>query len=130
MKVDASCHCGEVTYEAEIDPEQVVICHCTDCQTFAGAPYRVSVFGVPRENVKIEGTPRMYIKTGGSGRPVQLAFCGTCGTALFSTRGEQDSPFNLRTGAIRQREALVPKMQGFCDSAQSWANNLGEIRKV
>jgi hypothetical protein len=34
------CHCGYVTYEAEIDPEKVMICHCTDCQTLSGSAFR------------------------------------------------------------------------------------------
>ena len=34
LKSDGGCHCHNLTYEAEIDPEQVEICHCTDCQSF------------------------------------------------------------------------------------------------
>ncbi len=130
MKADGCCHCGAVTYTAEIDPDQVVICHCTDCQTFSSAPYRVSVFGVPSENVKIKGSPKTYIKIGGSGREVMVAFCGDCGTALYSTKSETDSPINLRIGAIRQRGELIPKMQGFCGSAMPWASNIGGIHKI
>jgi hypothetical protein len=29
MKIDGCCHCGYITYEAEIDPEKILICHCT-----------------------------------------------------------------------------------------------------
>jgi len=36
MKVDGRCHCGYITYEAEIDLENL-ICHCTDCQTLSGS---------------------------------------------------------------------------------------------
>jgi hypothetical protein len=36
MKIDGRCHCGYITYEAEIDPEKVMICHCADCQTLSG----------------------------------------------------------------------------------------------
>ena len=43
MKVDGNCLCGHVTYEAEIDPEKVIICHCTDCQTNSGTAYGVVV---------------------------------------------------------------------------------------
>ena len=43
MKVDGQCHCGNVTYEADIDPERASICHCTDCQALTGSPYRVTV---------------------------------------------------------------------------------------
>jgi hypothetical protein len=42
MRIDGQCHCGAVTYQAEIDPEWVSICHCTDCQTLTGSPYRVT----------------------------------------------------------------------------------------
>ena len=130
MKVDGSCHCGSVTYEAEINPDQVVICHCTDCQTISSAPYRVSVFGVPIENVRIEGSPKIYIKTGGSGRKVMVAFCGDCGTALYSTQNEAAGPLALRIGAIRQRRELIPKMQGFCGSGMPWAMNIDGIHKI
>ena len=33
MRIHGRCHCGFIAYEAEIDPEKVMICHCTDCQT-------------------------------------------------------------------------------------------------
>ena len=43
MKINGGCHCGYITYEAEIDPEKVSICHCTDCQTGSGSAYRTNV---------------------------------------------------------------------------------------
>ena len=130
MNVDGRCHCGRVTYQAEIDPDQVVICHCSDCQTFSSAPYRVSVFGVPSENFRIDGPRKTYTKIGGSGREVQVVFCGDCGTALYSTKNEIEGPFNLRTGAIKQRRELIPKKQGFCGSGMPWASNIEGIHKV
>ena len=47
MKVDGRCHCGSSPYEAEIDPEKVAICHCTDCQTLdrIGVPYFCALTG-------------------------------------------------------------------------------------
>jgi len=43
MKVEGSCHCGQISYEADINPEYVFICHCSDCQIMSGAPYRAGV---------------------------------------------------------------------------------------
>jgi hypothetical protein len=40
MKIDGRCHCGFNFYEAEIDPEGVMICHCADCQTPTGSTFR------------------------------------------------------------------------------------------
>ncbi len=130
MKVDGSCHCGRITYEAEINPDHVVICHCSDCQTFSSAPYRVSVFGVPSENFRLQGTPKIYPKTGGSGLTVLVAFCGDCGSALYSTKDDVEGPFNLRVGAIKERDKLIPKAQGFCASGMPWATNIDGIHKI
>ena len=131
MKIDGSCHCGRVTYDAEIDPAHVIICHCADCQTFSSAPYRVSVFGVAQDEFRLlTGNPKTYIKTGRSGRRISVAFCGDCGSALYSTSAETPASLNLRIGAIRQRGMLVPRAQGFCDSAMPWAMNIDGIRKI
>ncbi len=32
MKVDGACHCGRITFTGDVDPGEVSICHCTDCQ--------------------------------------------------------------------------------------------------
>ena len=43
MRVDGRCHCGRVTYEADVDYNDVSLCHCTDCQVLCGSPWRASV---------------------------------------------------------------------------------------
>ncbi len=64
MNIEGQCHCGLVTYQADIDPEKVSICHCTDCQTLTGSPYRVTVI-CSGEQVRITGgAPKIYAKTG------------------------------------------------------------------
>jgi hypothetical protein len=30
MHIDGSCHWGQVAYEAEVEPNGVTICHCTE----------------------------------------------------------------------------------------------------
>lgn len=125
MKIDGRCHCGEITIEARADPRFVVICHCTDCQTFSSAPYRVSIPVLP-ENFRVTGTPRAYRKRADSGNEPDVNFCGTRGTALFSARA--GGPYiMLRMGVVRQRADLPPKIQGFCQSAQAWAMDIREI---
>src|SRR6185503_2884826 len=99
-----------------------------DCQTFSSAPYRASV-PVVAKYFTLHGTPAEYVKTGGSGMRRTVAFCGTCGTALFSTAllPEERTRFNLRLGWIRQRAELPPKRQGFCDSALPWAFDIRDV---
>ncbi|MDP9588627.1 UNVERIFIED_ORG: hypothetical protein J2W19_001173 [Shinella zoogloeoides] len=30
MHINGACQCQKITYEAEIDPHDVAVCHCTD----------------------------------------------------------------------------------------------------
>ena len=40
MKVSGRCYCGQISFEAAIQPDKVWVCHCTDCQTLSGSAFR------------------------------------------------------------------------------------------
>jgi hypothetical protein len=69
MKIDGRCHCGYITYEAEIDPEKVMICHCIDCQTLSGSAFRTVVFTHEDTFKLLSGELKIYVKTGERGGP-------------------------------------------------------------
>ena len=131
MKVDGACHCGYITIEAEADPEQTTICHCTDCQTGTGTAFRVFV-PVAGATFRVSGQPTNYLKTTPeSGHPRLQAFCPRCGSPMYSTTpGEgQQASYMLRIGTLRQRKQFVPKRQIWFRSAQSWVTSLGAVHK-
>jgi hypothetical protein len=129
FKIEGGCHCGKIDYEADINPNNVVICHCTDCQAISGAPYRASV-PVLTGNFKLRGQPKTYVKTSDSGAKRVLAFCADCGSALYSTSLEDPRVYNLRLGSVKQRAKLTPRAQGFCRSAMPWAMDISGIPKI
>jgi hypothetical protein len=129
MRIDGQCHCGAVRYQAEIDPELVGICHCTDCQVLTGSPYRVSV-ATSRSALQLSGAPKCYVKVGDSGRKRYQYFCGDCGAPIYVTGEPEDEAIALRWGAIRQRLELTPKRQIWCDSALSWAGPTLSLPKL
>ena len=128
MRIDGNCLCGHVTYEAEVDPESVTICHCTDCQTHSGTAYGV-VVGVVDESFRLlSGGLKTYDKIADSGTVRALAFCPECGTRIHAkTVGEGSSFFGLRLGTVRQRDSLQPCRQVWCRSAQNWVSDLRAI---
>ena len=132
MKVDGSCSCGAIKVEGEADPARVQICHCTDCQTGTGSAFRVSI-PVPGASFNMTGQPTIYIKTtADSGKPRTQAFCGRCGTPIFSTTvgdGQQAS-YNLRVGILRQRDQLTPRRQQWWRSARPWVATLDALPKI
>ncbi len=84
MKIDGHCHCGEITFQAEVDPDALNICHCTDCQTLSGTAFRVNIPAPAEHFVLLSGTPKTYVKTAGSGNKRLHAFCGNCGTPIYA----------------------------------------------
>jgi hypothetical protein len=128
MKIDGRCHCGAVTYEAEVDPEAVEICHCTDCQTLTGSAFRVVVPALPGSFRLLSGKPSQYVKIAESGNRRLQAFCGVCGTPIYATSADEGpKTYGLRMGAIRQRDLLPPRAQVWTRSAQAWLGTLDAL---
>ena len=107
MKVTGGCHCGQITYEAEVDPATVRVCHCTDCQKLTGTAFRTNISSLPGTFRLKTGTPKIYVKTAESGNKRAHGFCPECGTPIYATSPDPNpSTYGLRVGGIDQR-ALV-----------------------
>jgi len=133
MKVEGTCACGSISLEGEANADAVSICHCTDCQTTSGSAFRVAV-PVAGPTLKVSGgKPATYIKTTAeSGNPRAQAFCGKCGSPLYSTTpGEgRQAMYIVRVGILKQRDQLEPKRQIWWRSARPWVTGLDAIRKI
>jgi len=128
MKVEGACHCGQVTYEAEVDPEAVLLCNCTDCQVLTGSAFRLSV-PVPSWSFRLlSGKPSTYVKTAESGTRRAHSFCPNCGAPVFACAADGIPPtYSLRIGGLKQRHALPPKIRTWCKSALQWAQDVSVI---
>ena len=125
MQIDGGCHCGQITFRAEIDPAQVYVCHCSDCQSISGSPLRWAVPVPEQDFTLLKGEPKAYVKAGDSGRDNHQHFCPNCASPIYSVSpGAEPVIFRLRLGTVRQREQLTPKGQYWRRSAQGWACDL------
>ena len=127
MKVDGSCHCGNIEFEAEVDANTVVVCHCTDCQTLTGSAFRVIVPAKTESFRMRGGSPRIYVKLAESGAKRVQAFCPGCGTPLYSSTEVDPTHLFIRLGAIRQRASLRPTAQIWRRSAVTWLEDLDSV---
>ena len=131
MKIDGGCHCGAIAYEAEIDPDKIFVCHCTDCQTLSGAAFRTVAITKEDAFRFLKGEPKIYVKIADSGAERALAFCAECGTPIYAaSTGEGPKVYGIRAGTARQRDALVPTAQVWCGSGLSWIDDFASIKKV
>ena len=126
MHIDGRCHCGRIHFTAEVDPARVLLCHCTDCQTLSGSPFR-QVVTAPIDSFVLSGTPKCYVKVADSGARRAQMFCPDCGTPLYAAAPENPSWVSIRVGCIRQRAALRPATQIWTRSALPWLCDLNAI---
>jgi len=132
MKIDGGCQCGNISYNAEIDPATVSVCHCSDCQTFSGSAFRLSA-PVSAGTLEItSGEVKTYVKTAESGAKRAQGFCPECGTHIYATTVDDDPSkvYRIRVATARQRAELPPTAQIWFRSAQPWATELGSIRSI
>ncbi|RUM02775.1 GFA family protein [Rhizobium chutanense] len=126
MHITGGCHCGAIRYQAEIDPERVTICHCTDCQRLTGSAYRITTPARPGCFTLTSGTPKAYTKYGDSGGLSRQFFCPNCGSPLYRTDGEGGA-IGIRVGSIDQRRELTPRKQIWCRSALTGVENIEHL---
>ena len=131
MKIDGACHCGSITYRAEVDPDKVLICHCTDCQTLSGTAYRTVAFAKDGSFELLSGALKTYIKIADNGNKRAQTFCPECGSPIYSaTPGDNPTSIGIRVGTCRQRDRLRPSRQYWCGSAQGWSEDIRALEKV
>ncbi len=131
MKIDGGCHCGAVSYSAEIDPDAVVVCHCTDCQILSSTAFRTIVHVRSEDFRLLGGELKTYMKTAESGAKRAMLFCPNCGTQIYGTSDEdQPAMLSLRVGCVHQRAQLIPRRQIWCQSEQPWLGDLNQIPKT
>ncbi len=131
MNVTGSCHCSNISYEAEIDPAQVRVCHCTDCQLMSGGAFRANVTTLPDSFTLKSGAPKTYVKTAESGNRRAQAFCPDCGTHLWASDASENPPtVGLRVGTLDQRAELRPSRQIWVRSALPWSQDLTSLPRA
>jgi hypothetical protein len=128
MQIDGGCHCGHVTYRAEIDPDQVSICHCADCQKLTGSPFRVTAMAAKDDLEITSHPPRVYKKFGDNGHARYQYFCPECGSPLF-TKGEGADAdiWGIRWGSINQRADLAPRSQKWRQSSAPFLDEIMDL---
>lgn len=127
MRIDGGCHCGKISYSAEVDPQRVSICHCNDCQMLSGTGFRWTVPALEAD-FELKGEPVVYVKVAESGNLRAQAFCGSCGSQIYGTSvGDGPKVYGIRLGTARQRRDLPPKTQIWCEAELDWLSTVDSV---
>ena len=124
MHIDGGCHCGAISFIAEIDPSPVMACHCADCQILSGALFR-EVVTAPIRALAVSGTTKSYVKVAQSGNRRAQVFCPECGTPRGRQTQTSPRPPSFVLTALRNaRSSSQPLESGSTQRYHGWWNLL------
>ncbi len=111
------CLCGKVTYTYAGEIQQVSMCHCKQCRTAQGSAF-VAVCPVDATLLVFEG--EKHIKRYESTEGKYRAFCGECGSPLYSANEELPSIKRLRLGSLDQQVKPDNRYHKFVNHKADW----------
>lgn len=114
MENEGGCVCGAVRFGATGEALRVTICHCNWCQRRTGSAFGIEV--VYREDqVAVSGdTVSTYRHVSDeSGRWLDVAFCGRCGSNLGFTLEAAPGIRTIPAGAFDDPSQFSPERQEF-----------------
>lgn len=95
MIYKGSCHCGQITFEAEGELAQVLACNCSICARKGSL-----LWFIPRDNLRLQTPPEKMSTYTFNKHVIQHRFCPNCGIHPF---GEGADPAGNRMAAVNVR---------------------------
>lgn len=112
-----SCLCGEVTIRVADRFTFVGYCHCSECRKWSGSAFASGAMVAATDLTVTTGEGRIsrYRKS----EQTELAFCGHCGSSLFSHKLQLDR-YVVRLGILDEAPTRTPEMHIYCASKAPW----------
>jgi len=117
--IEGQCACGRVCYQFDGEITEVSMCHCTQCRLAQGAAF-VPVCPIDSNKLTINGA--QYIKQFESSPGKVRAFCGNCGSPLYSEKSALPGIKRLRLGTVTTAFSCSNQYHKFVDSKADWHN--------
>ncbi len=121
----ARCNCGALTATTTGEPTMVAMCSCAACQRRTGSAFAYSSFW-NLDQVVLTGEPTRFTRVADSGNAVELSFCPTCGTVLWS-RGRRPNTINIAAGCFVDKDFPAPERAVWDTLRHDWIEHIDGI---
>jgi hypothetical protein len=112
------CLCGDVRYEVRGEIGPIVLCHCSECRRAQGSAFASNAEVRTDDFVVVSGADGIREYESSPGK--QRAFCGRCGSPLYSRRLDRPAVRRLRIGTLETPLASRPIAHIFATSKAEW----------
>jgi hypothetical protein len=121
-----SCLCGAIEYTVVGPLDDVDLCHCSQCRRANGGAFNVAVI-VDRAGVVFGETGSLREFSGSPGK--YRAFCGRCGSPIYSRRDDLPDRLRLRGGTIVDLPAPARVRHIYFGSRWPWIDTIFSATK-
>ena len=122
----ASCRCGQLRATVTGEPVRVSVCHCLNCKKRSGSAFAAQARW-PREQFKIEGASKTFVKAGDSGNRATFHFCPECGSDVYyEIDGKFDDLIAIPLGAFDDPFFLRPDFSVWEPRKHDWVEIVGD----
>jgi hypothetical protein len=121
----ATCLCGGVRIEISGKLGPVVYCHCTRCQKASGTAFAANADVRAKYWSLVRGGE--WIREFESSPGVRRAFCGRCGSPLYSLRSAAPDVFRIRIGILDDDPGRRALAHFWVGSKASWHEIEGDL---
>ena len=119
-ELTGGCQCGGIRYEVTGAPQQLVVCHCTDCQRQSGSAFGMTLV-VKEEDFRLtKGELKTYLSESDAGRAKLGAFCPDCGTRIYHKPEWRKGRVSVKPGTLDDTSGLKPDIHLWTASKQPW----------
>lgn len=117
---EGGCLCGAIRYRVTQPIGKLIMCHCTDCQKASATGASVNAV-VPTDHFEIRsGTPKVFSKVVDSGNTLHRAFCGDCGSPIYTRRDNAPQVTVVKVGTLDAPVDMQVAMNIWTRSARPW----------
>ncbi|MDO8900833.1 MAG: GFA family protein [Phenylobacterium sp.] len=112
------CLCGQVRFALKGPLADIQLCHCSQCRRAQGSAFAANIPAAEADLEFVSGAQalRLYESSPGKVR----AFCGRCGSPLFSQTTARPGVVRLRAGTLDEPSGAKLGFHIFADSHADW----------
>ena len=115
--IKGRCLCGKVRFSYDGVIEEVALCHCAQCRKAQGGAFAANS---PLDNNKLTFEGAEFVNEFETTGDKIRAFCGNCGSAVYSARTSLPDIKRIRIGTIETDFTCENKYHIYTDSKASW----------
>ncbi len=118
LPLAGGCGCGAIRFELDAPLLSASFCHCTRCRRRTGTAASANGQTAPGSFRLVAGEE--HVRTWAPNGGFEKAFCGRCGSALFSRDPANPETIGVRLGAFDGDPGIRPQWHQFVSYAAVW----------